>query len=164
MRLLTLPFRLSFKVLRGALSLVQGSDEPGPTPMRVPPQPRYRRAAKEPAGNGGAPAEPLAPTPPPEPPEPPEPLAPPEPAHVSEEPELVAEVAERGAEEGAGAELHVDEPWPGYAGMTAAEIRERLRAEGPVAAAAVRLYEAANKGRSSVLEAAGRQINVRPSG
>jgi|SRR5215212_2363445 len=162
MRLLTLPFRLSFKVLRGALSLVQGSDEPGPTPMRVPPQPRYRRTATEPAGNGGAPAEPLAATAPlAAPPAPPEP---PEPAHVSEEPELVAEVAERGAEEGAGAELHVDEPWPGYAGMTAAEIRDRLRAGGPAAAAAVRLYEAANKGRSSVLEAAGRQINARPSG
>ena len=48
--------------------------------------------------------------------------------------------------------------------MTAAEIRQRLRAEGPEAAAAVRLYEAANKGRSSVLEAAAREISARPSG
>jgi hypothetical protein len=166
MRLLTLPLRLSFKLLRGALSLVQGPDEPGPTPTRVPPQPRYRRSEEEPAGNGGAPAspEPAAPTQATAPPQPADPLAPAEPIHVSEEPELVAEVAERGAEEGAGAELHVDEPWPGYARMTAAEIRDRLRGEGPAAAAAVRLYEAANKGRSSVLEAAGREINARPSG
>src|SRR5215212_6593281 len=151
MRLLTLPLTLPFKLLRGALSLLQGSDEPGTTPTRVPPQPRYRRTSKEPDGNGGAPAAPPKP-------------AEPEPAHVSEEPELVAEVAEQGAEEGAGAELRVDEPWPGYVRMTAAEIRRRLRAQGPEAAAAVRLYEAANKGRSSVLEAAAREISARPSG
>jgi len=161
MRLLTLPLTLPFKLLRGALSLLQGSDEPGTTPTRVPPQPRYRRTSKEPDGNGGAPAAPPMPaTPATEPPEPAEP----EPAHVSEEPELVAEVAEQGAEEGAGAELRVDEPWPGYVRMTAAEIRRRLRAQGPEAAAAVRLYEAANKGRSSVLEAAAREISARPSG
>jgi hypothetical protein len=143
MRLLTLPLTLPFKLLRGALALVRGPEtEPGPTPTVKPPQPRYRRSPPEPrTGNGGA-----------------------APAHVSEEPVLVAESAERGAEEGAGAELHVDEPWPGYARMTAANIRVRLSAAGPAAAAAVRLYEAAHKGRSSVLEAATREINARPSG
>jgi hypothetical protein len=142
MRLLTLPLTIPFKLLRGALALVRGADEePGSTPTVKPPQPRYRRSPPERVANGGAP-----------------------PAHVTEEPELVAESAELGAEEGAGAELHVDEPWPGYARMTAADIRDRLRAEGATAAAAVRLYEAANKGRSSVLEAATREINARPSG
>jgi hypothetical protein len=137
MRLLTLPLRLPFKIVRGALSLLQGSPEVGPTPTRRPPQPRYRREPRGPA---------------------------PEPAHVSEEPELVATVAEQGAEEGAGAEVHVDEPWPGYGSMTAADIRDRLRVEGPAAATAVQLYEAAHKGRSSVLEAAGRELSGQPSG
>ena len=93
---------------------------------------------------------------------PPEPVAPPpaaeEPAHVDEEPELVAETAETGAEDGAGAEVGVDEPWPGYDEMTAADIEERLQAEGPEAAAAVSLYEASRKGRASILEAASRTM------
>jgi hypothetical protein len=141
MRLLTLPLRLPFKLVRGALSLLQGSPEVGPTPTRKPPQPRFRREPRR------------APT-----------VDAVEPAHVSEEPELVAVVAEQGAERGAGPEVHVDEPWPGYGGMTAADIRNRLRAEGPVVASAVRLYEAAHKGRSSVLEAAGRELSAPPSG
>jgi hypothetical protein len=146
MRLLTLPLTLPFKILRGALSLLQGSDEPARTPTRVPPQPKYFRPRTPAPGNGGAPP------------------ASAEPVHVSEEPELVAEVAEEGAEEGAGAELHVDPPWPGYDSLKAADIRDRLRVEGPEAAAAVQLYEAANKGRSSVLEAAVRTLSARPCG
>jgi len=81
-----------------------------------------------------------------------------EPAHVSEEPELVAETAEAGAEDGAGAEVAVDEPWPGYDEMTASDIEDRLVTEGPEAAAAVSLYEASRKGRASVLEAASRHM------
>ena len=38
----------------------------------------------------------------------------PEPAHVSSEPEPCAESADPGAEDGAGAEIRVDEPWPPY--------------------------------------------------
>ena len=93
---------------------------------------------------------------------PPEPVASPpateEPTHVSEEPELVAETAETGAEDGAGAEVDVDEPWPGYDEMTAPDIEDRLQAEGPEAAAAVSLYEASHKGRASILEAASRAM------
>jgi hypothetical protein len=106
MRLLTLPFTLASKAVRGALGLVGGSkrepDLTGPTPTRVPPQPRYARA--------------------------------PEP------------------------------PWDGYDAMNANDVRARLRREPPEAAAAVRLYEAAHKGRTSVLEAATRQLSARPSG
>jgi len=83
---------------------------------------------------------------------------PPEPQHVSEEAELVAEVAERGAEDGAGPEISLEEPWPGYDGMSAADIVDRLVAEGDAAAAAVSLYEAAGKGRSTVLAAASRSM------
>ena len=88
--------------------------------------------------------------------EPPEPPA--EPVHVSEEPELVAEVAEQGAEAGAGAEVTLEEPWPGYDTMRAADIVDRLVTEDDAAAAAVSLYEAAGKGRSSVLRAASRSM------
>ena len=45
------------------------------------------------------------------------------PDHVDEEVVLVAEVAEEGAEDGAGPELHIDEPWEGYDRMAAVELR-----------------------------------------
>ena len=80
------------------------------------------------------------------------------PDHVDEEPVLVAETAEEGAEDGAGPELRIDEPWDGYDSMTAADIRDRLTAATAAEAAAVELYEASRKGRSSVLQAAGRAL------
>jgi hypothetical protein len=89
-----------------------------------------------------------------------EPPAPAEPVHVSEEPELVAETAETGAQEGAGAEVDVDEPWSGYDEMNAADIEDRLLTEGPEAAAAVSLYEASHKGRASIIEAASRTMTA----
>ena len=76
------------------------------------------------------------------------------PDHVDDEIVLVAEVAEEGAEDGVGPELHVDEPWNGYDRMTAPEIRDRLAAADAVLAAAVELYEATHKGRRTVLQAA----------
>jgi hypothetical protein len=75
------------------------------------------------------------------------------PDHVDEEVVLVAELAEEGAEEGAGAELHVDAPWDAYDEMTALEIRDRLAAADPVVAAAVNLYETTHKSRRTVIEA-----------
>ena len=76
------------------------------------------------------------------------------PDHVDEEPVLVAEVAEEGAAEGVGAELHVDSPWEGYDQMTAADVRDRLALATPAEAAAVELYEASGRNRRSVLDAA----------
>ena len=141
--LVRLPVKLTLDIAGRAVSAVglggDGVAEPKYAPPPPPAPPRRPT-------NGGAP-----------------PLAP-EPVHVSEEPELVAEVADRGAEEGAGAEVHVDEPWEGYDRMTAAAIKGRLRMEGAAVAGTVRLYEAAHKGRSSVLEEAGRRTNARPSG
>ena len=81
-----------------------------------------------------------------------------EPDHVDERPVVADEVAEAGAEEGAGAEVHVDQPWQGYAGMTAAEIQGRLADADPEVAAVVKLYEAAHRGRSTVIEAADRRM------
>jgi hypothetical protein len=80
------------------------------------------------------------------------------PDHVDEEVVLVAEVAEEGAEDGAGPELHVNPPWDGYDQMTAADIRDRLSAATAVEAAAVELYEATGKSRRTVLDAAERAL------
>jgi hypothetical protein len=79
---------------------------------------------------------------------------PPEPTHVSEEPELVEEFAEPGAEEGAGAQLRILEPWPGYAEMKAADVIARLESASREEMAAVELYELAGRNRKSVVAAA----------
>ena len=80
------------------------------------------------------------------------------PDHVDEEVVLVAEVAEKGAEDGVGPELHVDEPWDAYDQMTAPEIRDRLAAGDQALAAAVNLYETIHKSRRTVLDAAERAL------
>ena len=83
------------------------------------------------------------------------------PAHVSEEPVLVEEVADEGAAEGAGPEIHVDEPWDGYAAMKAPEIADRLAAADAAVIAVVELYEAQHRNRRSVLDAAARELRRR---
>jgi hypothetical protein len=74
-----------------------------------------------------------------------------EPAHVSEEPTLVEEFAEPGAEDGAGASVTIDEPWDGYSSMKAKQIRPRLEGATLAELAAVQLYEGAHRRRESVL-------------
>ena len=83
-----------------------------------------------------------------------------EPAHVSEEPELVAEVAEPGAEEGAGAAIHVAEPWNAYGHMSAKDVIARAKSANPAQLAAVRLYEARHRSRQTVLAAVDRQLKL----
>lgn len=104
------------------------------------------------SGNGGAPA--------PRTPDLGAPTSVAEPVHVSEEPELVAEFAEPGAEEEAGAEVEVAEPWEGYDRMKAAEIEQRLADASDELAAVVRLYESASKNRQTVLRAAERRLRL----
>ncbi len=124
-------------------------------PDRGAPPPDFAR--RTPDAPARTPAEPVVvvPATPDAPPSVPDQLVP---DHLDEEPVLVAEVAEEGAEDGAGAELHVDAPWDGYDRMTAADIRDRLTAASAAEAAAVELYESAGKSRSSVLDAAGRAL------
>jgi hypothetical protein len=131
--------RLGFEILDQRRSAAPGFE---------PPRPPARR---DHTGNG-APSEPAAPDAPPAVPD--ELL----PDHVDEEPVLVAEVAEEGAEEGAGPELHVDPPWDGYDQMTAADIRDRLTGASATEAAAVELYESTGKNRRTVIEAAERAL------
>jgi hypothetical protein len=120
-------------------------------------------AEPAPAGDGAA-TEPAAPpTSPPTPGSPatPQPRTAPHPAtraHVSEEPRLVASFADAGAEDGAGATVHVAEPWKGYARMTATDVIARLTDASREELAAVELYESTHRARRTVLAAADRQL------
>ncbi len=87
-------------------------------------------------------------------------VPPPGAKQVDDEPVRVAESAERGAEDGAGAEVRVDPPWDGYDAMTAADIRDHLVAADAALAAAVALYEGAGRGRVSVVRAAERRLGA----
>jgi pimeloyl-ACP methyl ester carboxylesterase len=79
----------------------------------------------------------------------------PERQHVDEGLEEVAESADPAAEDGAGAEVHVDEPWEGYDAMRVPEIKARLKDAPAELLAVVRLYESAHKKRAGVLRAVG---------
>lgn len=108
-------------------------------------------------------AEPAAP-PPPVPPAAAEgdaiPVVPPPPGAktVDDDPVPVGEFAEEGAEDGAGAEVHIDPPWDGYDDQTAAQIAERLADADREVAAAVSLYEGMRRGRRSVTKAADKRL------
>lgn len=80
--------------------------------------------------------------------------------HVSEEPVLVDEFADPGAEDGAGAEVSIDEPWPSYASMNAGDVVARLEQAQPAEVAVVRLYEQAHRRRKTVLAAADRRLKA----
>ena len=85
---------------------------------------------------------------------------------IDDKPELVAEVAEPGAEDGAGAELEVDEPWEGYDDLVADDVIERIRQADAAELAVVELYERSHKRRRTVLAAAelrGKELANAPS-
>jgi hypothetical protein len=124
--------------------------DPVPEPYRPPPAAPVRGNGAPPGPVAVAPSAPAD-----SPPAVPDELVP---DHVDEEVVLVAEVAEEGAEDGAGPELHVDPPWDGYDDMTAPQITDRLTAGDPVLAAAVDLYETTHKSRRTVIEAAERAL------
>lgn len=119
---------------------------------------RYAEAPAPPAPDPSPPPPPTpappAPAPPPAPPAP-GPPAPPEPAppHISTEPTLVAELADPGAQDGAGAEVRVAEPWDGYRRLRAGDVIDRLSGADPAQLAAVELYELSARKRQTVLDA-----------
>jgi hypothetical protein len=84
-----------------------------------------------------------------------------EPAHIDTRDELVEEVAEPGAEDGAGAQVRIAEPWEGYRDLRAAEIVERIRTASPEELAAVELFELAGRGRQTVISAAQSELRRR---
>jgi hypothetical protein len=141
--------------------------EPGDRAGSRAPQPaRSDRVNGHPAA---APAAPPAPTPPPAPAsvtppdeQPDTPLS-----HQQEvvktledEDEVVAEFAEPGAEDGAGAQLDVQEPWAGYARMNASTIIARIDQAGPAELALLELYEQTHKKRQTVLGAAAKRLRA----
>lgn len=77
---------------------------------------------------------------------------------VDDDPVPVAEFGGKGAETAAGAQIHIDEPWDGYDGMTAAQIQKRLAKANRAVVAAVSLYEGSGRGRRSVIGAADRRL------
>jgi hypothetical protein len=83
------------------------------------------------------------------------------PAHVSEEPTLVEEFAEPGAEDGAGAQVNIAEPWDGYAHMNAKDVLARVADANAVELAAVQLYEVAHRNRETVVTAVERELRAK---
>ncbi|MDQ3719838.1 MAG: hypothetical protein M3350_03525 [Actinomycetota bacterium] len=106
---------------------------------------------------------PPAPAPAPVVPAPPPPFPSQRVKEVDEEPVLVAEFAEEGAQDGAGAEVHVDEPWEGYSRMRVREVQDRLTSATTAELAAVQLFEATHRKRASVLQAVDGRMRSRPS-
>lgn len=78
---------------------------------------------------------------------------------LEEQDELVAESADEGAQDGAGAQIEVDEPWPEYRRMTAAQILDRLSDADAAEIAVVRLFEGSNRDRRSVMRFTERALN-----
>lgn len=123
-------------------------------------RPPVDRAPASPPAPPARRAEPIAP--------PPEPtvrlgartVPPAEPTHVSEEPELVEASAEPGAEDGAGADITVIEPWNGYRKMSARDVIDRASHASPAELAAIGLYEARHRARQTVLAAVDRQLKL----
>jgi hypothetical protein len=79
---------------------------------------------------------------------------------IEDDDEIVAEFAEPGAEDGAGAQLQVAEPWEGYARMNAASILARVDQAGPAELALLELYEQTHKKRQTVLRAAAKRLRA----
>jgi hypothetical protein len=118
-------------------------EEERPVAPRPPDQPSRDAPAASPPLSAAAPSPPARREPP----------APPEPEHIEVEDELVGEFAEQGAEDGAGAEIEVAEPWPGYAALSATDVIDRLAAASEAERAVVGLYEREHKKRRTVLAA-----------
>jgi hypothetical protein len=70
----------------------------------------------------------------------------------------VQESAEPGAEDGAGAQIRIDEPWPGYRSLKARDVIARLPSATREELAAVELFELAHANRKSVVVAAQRAL------
>jgi outer membrane biosynthesis protein TonB len=151
--------RLGRRNGRGEGDVVFGDVVPEPTD--VAPEPRAASPPPPPppaSAPGPPPAPATAPQPPPRPTPAPEPPPAPEPSHVSTEPELVEESAEPGAEDGAGAQVRIGEPWPGYRGLKARDVVARLPFATREELAAVELFERAGANRKSVVVAAQRAL------
>jgi hypothetical protein len=137
---------------------------PEPPAQRQPTTQPRRAAPAAPAQEAALPDSTAPPAPEPIPGPEPAPIEPAEPEHVSEEPTLVDEFAEPGAEEGVGPTVVVDEPWEGYSHMHAEDVIQRVERASQAELAAVSLYESANQRRQTVLAAVERQLELASRG
>jgi len=80
------------------------------------------------------------------------------PEHVDREAVVVAESADDGAADGAGAQVRIGAPWDGYDGLTVKEVNDRLAAASPESLAVARLYETANRNRVTVIKEIDRRL------
>ena len=71
------------------------------------------------------------------------------------------EFAEPGAEDGAGAEIHIERPWDGYDEMNAKQVISRFASASSAELAAVQLYEGGTRRRQTVLNAVQRELRSR---
>ena len=142
-------FDIDGEPLGGVADPVPPPTPPGPEPAPPPPPP-----APAPPPPGPEPT----PGPPPAPPGPP----PPPPPQISTEPDLVESVAEPGAEDGAGAQVHTSAPWAGYDALRAADVVDRITGAQVAELAAVQLYESAGRRRQTVLDAVARELRQAP--
>lgn len=150
---LTAPLKLTRAAVRTVLSHEKTRHEhPEPGPVtRDRTVPTAEAKSPRPASVAGteAPSPPLgsgATTEAPPPPAVPEP-------HIETEDELVASSSDAGAEDGAGAQIGIGEPWVGYRGMHAPEIVDRIALADTAELALVQLFEAANRNRVTVIRA-----------
>jgi len=167
-QLISLPLRIGARAARLSLSTAEEAlrltaDLAGQAIQAARPE-QAAAAGPEPAETSTTeptPARPAGPRPMAAPRQPSDVAAQPsEPAHVSTEATVVEERAEPGAEEGAGAEVHVDEPWPEYERLEAADIVARLERADPAELAAVELYERTHRARQTVLTAAEDRLRI----
>ncbi len=132
--------RLALHTGHGEPDVVGGDVAPEPEPVASAPPPPATSAPPRPAARA---------------PEPPDVTEPP---HVSREAELVEEFSEPGAEDGAGAQVRIGEPWPSYRHLKARDVIARLPSATREELAAVELFELAGANRKSVVVAAQRAL------
>jgi hypothetical protein len=82
------------------------------------------------------------------------------PVHLEDEDEdeVVEAVAEPGAEDGAGAQIHVAEPWEGYGQLKAADVVDHLEGRDKAELAAIELYELSHRQRQTVIDAVKKEL------
>jgi hypothetical protein len=142
----------------------RGRPMPEPPPSRnrtpVPPAVTRRPGAAPSRARAAAPPPPAAAPPAAAPPAatatagPPPVIAAPEPTRADAARLRQQQREAEQTDDSPGPEIRVDEPWPGYAAMTAPAIIDRLGVSDEAVKAVVLLYEEANRGRKTVLSAA----------
>ncbi len=137
---LTAPLKLTRAAVRTVLSYEKARHEHperGPvTRVRTVPKAEAPTAPPASVARAEAPSPPAVPAP-----------------HIETNDTLVASSSDAGAEDGAGAQVGIGEPWVGYRRMHAPEIVDRIALADTAELALVQLFEVANRNRVTVIRA-----------